>query len=47
MVVHSAGGALGQEPIAEADAEHYRTMYEFNVLGVIRVTKALLPALED
>jgi NADP-dependent 3-hydroxy acid dehydrogenase YdfG len=46
VIIHSAGGALGQEPIAEADLEHYRTMYESNVLGVIRVTKTLLPALE-
>jgi NADP-dependent 3-hydroxy acid dehydrogenase YdfG len=46
VVVHSAGGALGLEPVAEADEEAWRTMYETNVLGVERVTKALLPALE-
>jgi NADP-dependent 3-hydroxy acid dehydrogenase YdfG len=46
VIVHSAGGALGQEPIAEADEDKWRTMYESNVLGVARVTKALLPALE-
>jgi NADP-dependent 3-hydroxy acid dehydrogenase YdfG len=46
VVVHSAGGALGLEPIAEADEERWRTMYETNVMGVMRVTKALLPALE-
>lgn len=46
VIVHSAGGALGQEPIADADEENWRTMYESNVLGVMRVTKALLPALE-
>jgi NADP-dependent 3-hydroxy acid dehydrogenase YdfG len=46
VVVHSAGGALGLEPVAEADEELWRTMYETNVLGVMRVTKALLPALE-
>jgi NADP-dependent 3-hydroxy acid dehydrogenase YdfG len=46
VIVHSAGGALGQEPIAEADEEKWRTMYESNVLGVARVTKALLAALE-
>jgi NADP-dependent 3-hydroxy acid dehydrogenase YdfG len=46
VIVHSAGGALGQEPIAEADEERWRAMYESNVLGVVRVTKALLPALE-
>ena len=46
MIVHSAGGALGLEPVAEADEEAWRAMYETNVLGVERVTKALLPALE-
>jgi NADP-dependent 3-hydroxy acid dehydrogenase YdfG len=46
VIVHSAGGALGQEPIAEADEERWRAMYESNVLGIVRVTKALLPALE-
>ena len=46
VIVHSAGGALGLEPIAEANEESWRAMYETNVLGVERVTKALLPAME-
>jgi len=46
VLVNNAGGALGLEPIAEADEENWRGMYETNVLGVMRVTKALLPALE-
>jgi NADP-dependent 3-hydroxy acid dehydrogenase YdfG len=45
VVVNNAGGALGLEPIAEADEEKWRTMYESNVLGVMRVTRALLPAM--
>jgi NADP-dependent 3-hydroxy acid dehydrogenase YdfG len=45
VIVHSAGGALGLEPIAEADEERWRQMWESNVAGVMRVTKALLPAL--
>jgi len=45
LIVHSAGGALGLEPVAEADEGRWRQMYESNVLGVMRVTKALLPAL--
>ena len=45
VVVHSAGGALGLDPVSEADEEHWRWMYDANVLGVVRVTKALLPAL--
>jgi NADP-dependent 3-hydroxy acid dehydrogenase YdfG len=46
VVVNSAGGALGLEPVAEANEENWRQMYETNVMGVMRVTKALLPALE-
>ena len=46
VVVNNAGGALGLEPVADADDENWRQMYETNVMGVMRVTKALLPALE-
>lgn len=46
VIVHSAGGALGLEPVAEASEEKWLEMFETNVLGVERVTKALLPALE-
>ncbi|MDX6637478.1 MAG: hypothetical protein QOJ01_989 [Solirubrobacterales bacterium] len=45
LVVHSAGGALGLETVGEADEGHWKAMYETNVLGVMRVTRALLPAL--
>jgi NADP-dependent 3-hydroxy acid dehydrogenase YdfG len=45
LIVHSAGGALGLEPIAEADEDNWRQMWESNVAGVMRVTKALLPAM--
>ncbi|HEX3292966.1 MAG TPA: SDR family NAD(P)-dependent oxidoreductase [Solirubrobacterales bacterium] len=46
VLVNSAGGALGLEPVAEADEKNWHEMYEANVMGVMRVTKALLPALE-
>lgn len=46
VLVNNAGGAQGAEPVAEADEEHWRTMWDTNVAGVLRVTKALLPALE-
>lgn len=45
VLVNNAGGALGLDPIAEADDEQWRTMYEANVLGTMRMTRALLPAL--
>ncbi len=45
VLVNNAGGARGLAPVAEADDEHWRWMYEVNVLGTMRVTRALLPAL--
>lgn len=45
VLVNNAGGAFGQEPVAEADIEAWRRMYEVNVIGTQRVTRALLPAL--
>jgi NADP-dependent 3-hydroxy acid dehydrogenase YdfG len=45
VLVNNAGGAHGLEPVAEADLDAWQTMFDVNVLGVVRVTKALLPAL--
>jgi NADP-dependent 3-hydroxy acid dehydrogenase YdfG len=45
VLVNNAGGALGLEPLADADEELWRTMYESNVLGTMRMTRALLPRL--
>lgn len=44
-IVNNAGGALGLDPVAEADVDRWRAMYEVNVLGALRMTRALLPAL--
>lgn len=44
-LVNNAGGALGLDPVAEADVERWRRMYDVNVLGALRTTRALLPAL--
>ena len=46
VLVNNAGGAIGVEPIERADPADWLAMYETNVLGVLRVTQALLPALE-
>lgn len=43
VLVNNAGGARGLAPVAEADVEHWRWMWETNVLGTLRVTRALLP----
>jgi NADP-dependent 3-hydroxy acid dehydrogenase YdfG len=45
VLVNNAGGALGLDPIAAADEEQWRRMYESNVLGTMRMTRALLPRL--
>jgi NADP-dependent 3-hydroxy acid dehydrogenase YdfG len=45
VIVHSAGGALGLDRVEDADLDGWRWMYEVNVLGVVRVTKALLPGI--
>jgi NADP-dependent 3-hydroxy acid dehydrogenase YdfG len=46
LLVNNAGGAFGWAPVAEADEQQWRAMYETNVLGVVRMTKAVLPMLE-
>ncbi|MFZ5846498.1 MAG: SDR family NAD(P)-dependent oxidoreductase [Actinomycetota bacterium] len=45
VLVNNAGGAFGSDPVAEADPNDWRAMYEVNVIGLLNVTKALLPAL--
>jgi NADP-dependent 3-hydroxy acid dehydrogenase YdfG len=44
-LVNNAGGALGLDPVATGSLDDWRAMYEVNVLGALRVTQALLPAL--
>ena len=46
VLVNNAGGAFGRDTIAAADVEAWRRMYELNFLGTVRVTRALLPAIE-
>jgi NADP-dependent 3-hydroxy acid dehydrogenase YdfG len=45
VLVNNAGGALGLDPVAEADEDRSRRMYEANVMGSVRMTRALLPSL--
>jgi NADP-dependent 3-hydroxy acid dehydrogenase YdfG len=45
VLVNNAGGAFGAEPVESADPEDWRRMYDVNVLGLLHVTQALLPAL--
>jgi NADP-dependent 3-hydroxy acid dehydrogenase YdfG len=46
VLVNNAGGALGMDTIEQADPADWQAMFDTNVLGVLRVTQALLPALE-
>jgi NADP-dependent 3-hydroxy acid dehydrogenase YdfG len=45
VLVNNAGGAIGVESVAAGDPADWQRMYETNVIGVLRVTQALLPAL--
>lgn len=45
VLVNNAGGARGLDPIATSSVADWQWMYEVNVLGVLRMTQALLPSL--
>ncbi len=45
VLVNNAGAAFGLDRIADAVPADWRAMYELNVIGTLRVTQALLPAL--
>ncbi len=36
---------FGSDPVTEADTDDWRKMFEVNVIGLVEVTKALVPAL--
>ncbi len=46
LLVNNAGGARGLDPVERATVDDWQWMYDVNVLGTLRVTKALLPELE-
>jgi NADP-dependent 3-hydroxy acid dehydrogenase YdfG len=45
VLVNNAGGAFGASPVSAAVSDEWRRMYEVNVIGLMQVTRALLPAL--
>lgn len=45
VLVNNAGGAKGLASVLGADLDDWRWMWETNVLGTLRVTRALLPKL--
>ncbi|WP_062072975.1 SDR family oxidoreductase [Demequina sediminicola] len=44
-LVNNAGGAVGWEHVAQSPLEAWLQQYALNVVGTVRVTQALLPAL--
>lgn len=47
VLVNNAGGAFGLDPVSAADDADWQRMYDTNVLGLMRMTRALLPMLVD
>lgn len=45
VLVNNAGGAKGFGTVTEADDDDWTWMFEVNVLGLMRMTRTLLPAL--
>lgn len=45
VLVNNAGGARGLARVTDADEDDWRWMWETNVLGTLRMTRALLPSL--
>jgi NADP-dependent 3-hydroxy acid dehydrogenase YdfG len=45
VLVNNAGGAFDANPVADADLDSWQRSFDVNVLGTVRLTKALLPAL--
>ena len=47
ILVNNAGMALGRDPIAEGRDEDDELMFETNVMGVVRMTRLVLPHMRD
>ena len=45
VLINNAGGAQGLDPVAEGKDADWETMLQSNVLGVLRMTRAVLPML--
>jgi 3-hydroxy acid dehydrogenase / malonic semialdehyde reductase len=47
VLINNAGGAHGLDPVATAKDEDWEAMFQINVLGVLRMTRAVLPLMKD
>jgi NADP-dependent 3-hydroxy acid dehydrogenase YdfG len=46
VLINNAGGAHGLDPVAQGRDEDWEAMFQSNVLGLLRVTRAILPLME-
>ena len=46
VLINNAGGAHGLEPVAQGRDEDWEAMMQINVLGVLRMTRAILPLMQ-
>jgi 3-hydroxy acid dehydrogenase / malonic semialdehyde reductase len=46
-LINNAGGAHGIDPVATAKDADWEAMFEINVLGVLRMTRAVLPLMKE
>jgi 3-hydroxy acid dehydrogenase / malonic semialdehyde reductase len=47
VLINNAGGALGLDPVATGKDQDWETMLQTNVLGILRMTRAVLPLLAN
>ena len=47
VLINNAGGAMGLDKVADGKDEDWEFMMETNVLGVLRVTRAMLPLITN
>lgn len=47
LLVNNAGGARGAETVAQAKVDDWQWMFEANVIGTLRMTRALLPLMAN
>jgi 3-hydroxy acid dehydrogenase / malonic semialdehyde reductase len=47
VLINNAGGAHGIDPVAEGKDEDWETMMQVNVLGVLRMVRAILPLMQN
>jgi NADP-dependent 3-hydroxy acid dehydrogenase YdfG len=47
VLINNAGGALGLDTVADGKDEDWETMMQTNVLGVLRMTRAVLPLMAN